>query len=139
MEMEMKLNKTIAPGVFLAALGLIGGNANAMIPDAGSPAAPAPPLSQQAPSTPPATAPTATSFSDQELEQYVRAALAVQRVQQDQTTPDADKQTKMAQAVQQEGLSPERFNEVASAVQADPALQQRIQVVAAKLQGSGAP
>ncbi len=79
------------------------------------------------------------SFSDQELEQYVRAALAVQRVQQDQTTPDADKQTKMAQAVQQEGLSPERFNEVASAVQADPALQQRIQVVAAKLQGSGAP
>jgi hypothetical protein len=40
------------------------GNANAMIPDAGS---------------------------DQELEQYVRSALAVQRVQQDQTTPDADK------------------------------------------------
>ncbi|WP_235037847.1 MULTISPECIES: DUF4168 domain-containing protein [unclassified Novosphingobium] len=130
----MKLNKTIAPAVVLTALGLIGSNAQAMIPEAGSTAAP-PASSQQ----PPAAAPSATSFSDVELEQYVRAALAVQRVQQDQTTPDTAKQTKMADAVQQEGLSPERFNEVASAAQADPALQQRIQAVAAKVQGAGAP
>ncbi|MGG2007252.1 DUF4168 domain-containing protein [Novosphingobium resinovorum] len=45
----------------------------------------------------------------------------------------------MAQAVQQEGLSPERFNEVASAARADPALQQSIQAVAAKVQGTGTP
>ena len=134
----MKLNKTIAPAVVLTALGLIGSNAQAMIPEAGSTTAP-PASSQQPPAPPPAAAPSATSFSDVELEQYVRAALAVQRVQQDQTTPDTAKQTKMADAVQQEGLSPERFNEVATAAQADPALQQRIQAVAAKVQGTGAP
>jgi hypothetical protein len=45
----------------------------------------------------------------------------------------------MAQAVQQEGLSPEMFNKVAAAAQADPAPQRRIQGVTAKVQGFGAP
>lgn len=137
----MKLNKTIAPAIVLAALGLVAVNAdaNANISGAGSAAAAPPTSAQQLPAPPTAASPSATSFSDTELEQYVRAALAVQRVQQDQAMPDTDKQAKMAQAVQQEGLSPERFNEVASAAQADPALQQRIQAVAAKIQGTGTP
>ncbi|GLK44995.1 MULTISPECIES: DUF4168 domain-containing protein [Novosphingobium] len=59
--------------------------------------------------------------------------------QRPQAKSDTDKQAKMAQAVQQEGLSPERFNEVASAARADPALQQSIQAVAAKVQGTGTP
>ncbi|MHA6767765.1 DUF4168 domain-containing protein [Sphingobium ummariense] len=94
------------------------------------------------PSTTPATpeAPTpAATFSDVELEQYVRAALAVQQIQQDSATPDADKQTKMAAAVQQAGLTPEKFNEIAAASQSDPALQQRLQAIAGKLQGATPP
>lgn len=91
-----------------------------------------------APATPEAPAPAAT-FSDVELEQYVRAALAVQQIQQDSATPDGDKQTKMAAAVQQAGLTPEKFNEIATASQSDPALQQRLQAIAGKLQGATPP
>lgn len=81
----------------------------------------------------------AATFSDMELEQYVRAALAVQQIQQDSATPDADKQTTMAAAVQQAGLPPEKFNEIATASQPDPALQQRLQAIAGKLQGATPP
>lgn len=86
------------------------------------------------PTAPGVPAPAAT-FSDLELEQYVKAALAVQHLQQDSATPDSDKQTKMAAAVQQAGLTPEKFNEIATASQSDPALQQRLQAIAGKLQG----
>ena len=94
------------------------------------------------PSSPPATSPTpspTSTFTDTELEQYVKAALAVQQIQQDTTTPDADKQAKMAAAVQSAGLTPEKFNQIATASQSDPALQQRIQAVAGKLQQTPSP
>ncbi len=96
----------------------------------------------QEPTSPPATSPTpspTSTFSDEELEQYVKAALEVQQIQQDAATPDADKQTKMAAAVQSAGLTPEKFNQIAMASQSDPALQQRIQAAAGKLQQSPSP
>jgi hypothetical protein len=70
------------------------------------------------PTSPAATSPTpnpTSTFSDAELEQYVKAALAVQQIQQDTATPDTDKQTKMAAAVQSAGLTPEKFNQIATA------------------------
>ena len=45
----------------------------------------------------------------------------------------------MAAAVQQSGLTPQRFNEIAEASNADPALMQRIQNAVGKMQGTGAP
>jgi hypothetical protein len=134
METGMNPSKSITPTTVFCALALFASTAQASAQDATSPAAP--------PSTPPVTPPAsgpAGSFSDAELEQYVKAALALQKILQDSATPDADKQTKMAAAVQQAGLTPEKFNQLASASQSDPALQQRIQAVAGKLQGSAAP
>lgn len=86
-----------------------------------------------------ATATSATSYSDQELEQFAKAAMAIQAVQQDSTVTEQDKQAKAAAAVQQTGLAPEKFNEIASASQSDPQLMQRIQLAASKLQGPATP
>lgn len=97
--------KSIKPGVALYALSL-GVATVAQAQDAAPPASP--------PTTSPTPSPTST-FSDTELEQYVKAALAVQQIQQDTATPDADKQTKMAAAVQSAGLTPEKFNQIATA------------------------
>jgi len=69
----------------------------------------------------------------------VRAALDVQKIQQDAAVPMAEKQAKMAAAVGQAGLTPQRFNEIATAAQSDPALQQRIQALAGKSSGSSVP
>ena len=107
-----------------------------------------PPPPQQA--TPPAadsstdttaTAPGAAagSYTDADVDKFAGAALAVQKIQQDASVADADKQTKMASAVTASGLSPEKFNAMATASQSDPALMKRIQTAAAtKMQASGA-
>lgn len=121
--------KSIKPRVALYALSL-GVATVAQAQDAAPPASP--------PTTSPTPSPTST-FSDAELEQYVKAALAVQQIQQDTATPDADKQTKMAAAVQSAGLTPKKFNQIATASQSDPALQQRIQAVAGRVQQSPSP
>jgi hypothetical protein len=87
--------------------------------------------------TAPSTA-APTSFSDADVDKFAGAALAVQKIQQDTTVPDADKQTKMSAAVTSSGLTPEQFNAIATASQSDPALMKRIQTAAAKKQGAGA-
>jgi hypothetical protein len=86
--------------------------------------------------TPSTAAPT--SFSDADVDAFASAALAVQKIQQDATVPDADKQTKMAAAVTSSGLTAEKFNAMATASQADPTLMKRIQTAAAKKQQGGA-
>jgi len=126
----MKFSISITQATALCLFSLIGSSIQASAQDAVPPST--------APVTPEAPTPSAT-FSDMELEQYVKAALAVQQIQQDSATPDADKQTKMVAAVQQAGLTPEKFNEIATASQADPALQQRLQAIAGKLQGATPP
>jgi hypothetical protein len=103
-------------------------------------------LAQTAPQTPapasgdaPATTPgAATAYTDADVDEFAGAALAVQKIQQDASVADADKQTKMASAVTSSGLSPEKFNAMATASQSDPALMKRIQTAAAaKMQASG--
>jgi len=105
-------------------------------------------LAQTTPQTPPQATPpaattpgaAATTYTDADVDQFAGAALAVQKIQQDATVPDADKQTKMAAAVSSSGLTPEKFNAIATASQSDPALMKRIQIAAAaKMQASGAP
>lgn len=94
------------------------------------------------PASPPATPAVPGqpgSVTDAELVKYVKAALAVQDIQQDSATPDGDKQARMAAAVQAAGLTPETFNRIATASQSDALLQQRIQVIAGKIQAGSAP
>ena len=84
-------------------------------PQAASPAAPA----------------GAAAVSDSEVTQFATAALAVEKVRKDATVPEADKNTKMVEAISTSGIAPTRFNEIAQAMQADPDLNKRIQTAAA--------
>ncbi len=126
----MMITHSIKPASVLCTVAFLGSMEMVQAQDTASPTvSPATPAAPAAPGQ-------AANFTDAELEQYVRAALAVQQIQQDTATPDADKQAKMASAVQANGLTPEKFNQMATASQSDPALQQRLQAIAAKLQGS---
>lgn len=91
----------------------------------------------QAPTTAAPAAPDAASakFSDGEVEQFTKAVISLQTIQRDAAVPAADKQAKMAGAVQQSGLPPQKFNEIAQASNSDPALMKRIQLAAGKMQG----
>lgn len=106
----------------------------------GAPAA----LAQTTPQTSPQSSPQATpapgaaaaAVSDAEIDQFVTAALAVEKVRADTTLAETDKNAKMASAVTGSGLTTDRFNAIGQAMQADPALNKRIQTAAAAKQSA---
>lgn len=99
------------------------------------PATPAQTTPAPAPATPPPAAPaTSATITDAEIAQFATAALAVDKVTKDTTIAAADKNAKMAEAVTAAGLDPNRFNAISQAMQADPALNTRIQKAAAAQQ-----
>ncbi|WP_093021086.1 DUF4168 domain-containing protein [Sphingobium sp. YR768] len=130
----MMFTKSIMPVAAFCALLPLAGAGEARAQDATSPAV--------LPASPPATPVVPRqpgSVTDAELEKYVKAALAVQDIEQDSATPDGDKQARMAAAVQAAGLTPETFNRIGMASQSDALLQQRIQLIAVKIQAGSAP
>ncbi|EHJ59391.1 DUF4168 domain-containing protein [Novosphingobium pentaromativorans] len=144
----MKFSTRYTIGAAIGAMALTAGYAQAEVPGAGDaqaqmagPPAPAqqPSTTAQAPTDAPAPAQNSATFSDTELAQFAEAAKAVQEIQADASIAASDKQTKAAAAVQEKGLTPQKFNEIAMATQSDPALMQRIQAAAAKAPGSGTP
>jgi hypothetical protein len=98
-----------------------------------SPAPPTtPPEAAPAPGTSGAgTAATAT-VTDAEVTQFATAALAVGKIRQDAAVAEPDKNAKSVEAITASGLTAARFNEIAQSMQADPALNKRIQDAAAK-------
>ena len=114
----------------ICALGATGALAQSTTPQT-APQTQPPAESTMPQTTPPTTTAPATSFTDADVDEFATAAIAVQKIQQDSTVPDADKQTKMAAAVQSSGLSADKFNAIARASQSDPALMKRIQTAAA--------
>ncbi len=115
------LNKFVLAG----AAGLLATTAMAQAP-APAPAAPPAP---EAPAAAPAPA------TDAEVSQFAAALVAVNEVQKDTTLADADKQKAMVEKVQASGLAPQRFNELARALQSgDPEFQKKVQVELAKRQ-----
>src|SRR3546814_5729818 len=74
---------------------------------------------QPAPTPPSAGSPgsvqASSSYTDGELQQFASAAIAIQRLENDSAAALADKEPMMAAAVQQSGLTPQRFNEIAEA------------------------
>lgn len=74
---------------------------------------------------------TNADVSDADVDQFATAVLAVQKVQGDASIADTDKQKNMADAVKQAGMTPQKFNAIATASQSDPALMKRIQTAAA--------
>ena len=107
-----------------------------------APAAFAQDAAQTAPAPAAAATPTAApaqaaaTVTDAEVDQYVTAALAVNKVQTDAAIPDADKAAKMSEAVTATGITAERFNAITQAMQADPALNKRIQEAGAAKQAA---
>jgi hypothetical protein len=100
----------------------------------GAPTTGAPTQDAPATATPPATA-AAGPVTDAEVTQFASALTEVDKINKDTATPAAEKQTKMASAVTTAGLTPERFNTIATAMSSDSALQAK---VAAKLQPAAA-
>lgn len=97
-------------------------------------------FAQTAPASAPATAPataadpapaTGATYSDEDVQKYAVALVAVNKLQADATIPAADKQAKMAAAVQQSGVDVVKFNAITQAMGTDKALSARIQTAAA--------
>lgn len=79
----------------------------------------------------PAAAAQIAAVSDDEVNRFARAALAVEQIAADSALDAAQRKTAMKNAVEQAGFASQRFNEIARASQADAALQARIQASAA--------
>ncbi len=131
----MKLIATLLAGATLAIAPA------AMAQDAAqtTPATPDAPTAQTAPAAPAATTPASNAtVTDAEVGQFATAALDIEKIRKDTATPEADKGAKMAAAASSAGLTSERFNAIGQAMQADTALNQRIQKAATeKLAASG--
>ena len=95
-----------------------------------------PALAQEATTTAPAQdapaaeattqAQTSATVSDAEVDQFATAVVAVDKINKDTAVPADQKQTQMASAVTASGLTPERFNSIATAMNADSALQAKV-------------
>lgn len=93
----------------------------------------APPAQQQAapPAAEAAPAPPASAdVSDEEVSQFALAALVVEQIAADEAMAQEEKQNAMMGAVQQAGLEPQRFNQIAVGSQSDAELSERIQLAA---------
>lgn len=79
-----------------------------------------------------ATAPTASAaaYTDADVDHFATAAIAVQKIEGDASVAATEKQKQMASAVTSSGLTPDKFNAIATASQSDPALMKRIQTAA---------
>lgn len=107
----------------------------------GTAAAPVAVSAQQAPPTqPPGGAPPAQSFSETELRAYADATVRLQEINEDyvkrlEDAPDADAeqqirqkgQREMAEAVQDSGLTVERFSEISRTVREDPEVRGQVE------------
>ncbi len=92
-----------------------------------APAQEAPSATQQTAPAPGATTANAT-VSDAEVDQFATAVVAVDAINKDASVAADAKQTQMASAVTASGLTPERFNSIATAMNADTALQAKVGV-----------
>lgn len=80
----------------------------------------------------PAPAPASVEVSDDQLRGFARAVGVIQQVIQqtpEGQPPSPEHQARVQQAVEQSGLSVEKFNLLAQALPEDPALQQRMAAV----------
>jgi hypothetical protein len=85
-----------------------------------------------------AGATASATYTDEELGRYAKAAVAVHKINSDATLDATAKQAGMAKAVEAEGLSNIRFNEISVASQKDAKLLEKIQQSAAQAQTANA-
>lgn len=89
-----------------------------------------------APTQPQAAAPAeaqaqpAGEVSDDEVSRFALTALVLEQVAADTSLPKEQQQSAMMGVMQQTGIDPQRFQQIALASEADTGLQQRIQTAA---------
>lgn len=115
----------------LSAIGLLFASSAAL-------AQPAPANEAANPAAPTADAQAAGSYTPQEIESFAMASTKAREISVDATLDEQQKQEAMLAAVQEAGLDPARFNQIAEAAQTDPAVREQIEAALAQ-QPAGAP
>lgn len=83
---------------------------------------------------------TSATVTDAEVDQFATAVVAVDTINKDTSVAAEQKQTQMASAVTASGLTPERFNSIATAMNSDSALQAKVgAAIQAKAPAAPAP
>jgi ABC-type Na+ efflux pump permease subunit len=102
--------------------------------------APAPDAAAAAQDVAPAgEAAAAVDVSDAEVESFAKATVKLQEIDGDASLEGDQKQAAMAAAVQEAGLDPVKYNEIAQAVGTDTALRAKVVEAMGKAKGSAAP
>ncbi|WP_198302057.1 DUF4168 domain-containing protein [Croceicoccus marinus] len=78
-------------------------------------------------------APAMAQITDAEVDSYAAAMVDIQKIDADAAMAAEEKQTQMVATVSEQGLTPQRFNEITTQVQSDPELQQRVQLAMSEL------
>lgn len=85
---------------------------------------------QEAPPEPQANARAAAAVSDQEVSQFALAALMVQQIAADEALDEEQKQAAAVSVLEQTGMEPQRYQQIAESAQTSPELQERVQLAA---------
>ena len=104
-------------------------------PEAAAPDAAA--AAQEAP--PPGEAAAAVEVTDAEVESFAKATVKLQAIDADASLPGDQKQAAMAAAVQEVGLDPAKYNQIAQAVGTDTALRAKVVEAMGKEAGPAEP
>ena len=88
--------------------------------------------SAQSQATAPAQIEPAGEVSDEEVSRFALTALVLKQVAADTSLAEEQQQAAMMGVMQQTGIAPQRFNQIAAASQSDTGLQERIQAAAGK-------
>lgn len=104
----------------------------ALAQDAAAPAAPTEAAPAAAPAAPAAPAAGSSSFSPDQVTKFAKALTKVNAINTDATIAADQKQTQMVAAIEQEGLDPNTFNEIAQAYQSDAALRDQVTSINAR-------
>lgn len=102
----------------------------AAAPDAAAPAQEAPPAGEAA---------AAVEVTDAEVESFAKATVKLQAIDSDTSLEGDQKQAAMAAAVQEVGLDPAKYNQIAQAVGTDTALRAKVVEAMGKEAGPAEP
>jgi O6-methylguanine-DNA--protein-cysteine methyltransferase len=80
----------------------------------------------------------AVDVTDAEVESFAKATVKLQEIDADTSLEGEQKQAAMAAAVQETGLDPVKYNQIAQAVGTDTALRAKVVEAMGKAQGSAA-
>ena len=80
----------------------------------------------------PMSAQQAAPVSQDEVDRFALAALVIGQIAADESLDQQQQQSAMMATVQEVGLHPQRFNQIAEASETDEALQQKIELAAAQ-------